>query len=168
MHLNHGNTQSGAALVIGMVLLLIITMLSVTAMRNTSFETKIAVNHQFKELSFRAAENALAIVTGPELDSIGLDIPSTIGNTSHNTDFFESHPGGTPIDSTLAEQPPVSVDVDLLYEDKIDPKEGEGNMLFSGHQLDIITHIFRADAVGTVGGSGTRTQNRMQVALIRQ
>ncbi|MEW7998730.1 MAG: PilX N-terminal domain-containing pilus assembly protein [Candidatus Thiodiazotropha endolucinida] len=165
---NHRKKQSGAALVISMVLLLIITMLSVTAMRNTNFETKIAVNHQFKELSFRAAENALAIVTGPELDSTNLDIPSTIGNTAHNVDFFESHPGGTPIDPTLAEQPPMSVDVDLLYEDKIDPKEGKGNMLFSGHQLDIVTHLFQVDAVGTVGGSGTRTHNRMQVALIRQ
>jgi type IV pilus assembly protein PilX len=165
---NHRNKQRGAALVIIMILLLIITMLSVTAMHNTNFETKIAVNHQFKELSFRAAENALAIVTGPELDSISLDIPRAIGATSHNANFFESHPGGTAIDTTLSNQPPVSVDVDILYEDKIDPKEGRGNMLFSGYQLDIITHLYLADAVGTVGGSGTRSQNRMQVALIRQ
>jgi type IV pilus assembly protein PilX len=151
-----------------MILLIIITMLSVTAMRNTNFETKIAVNHQFKELSFRAAENALAIVTGPELDSTGLDIPSTIGNSTHNEDFFESHPDGTPIDSTLAHQPPVSADVDLLYERKVDPKAGEGNMLFSGHQIDVVTHLYQADAVGTVGDSGTSTHNRMQVALIRQ
>ncbi|MCU7882782.1 MAG: hypothetical protein KZQ82_01155 [Candidatus Thiodiazotropha sp. (ex Lucinoma annulata)] len=162
------NKQKGTALVVSMILLTIITMLSVTAMRNTNLETRIAVNHQFKELSFRGAENALAIVTGPELDSIGLDIPSTIGNTTQNIDFFRTHPGGTPLDPTLSEQPPISVDVDVLYEDKIDPKEGKGNMLFSGHQLDIITHLFRVDAVGTVGDSGTRTQNRMQVALIRQ
>ena len=160
--------QKGAALVISMILLIIITMLSVTAMRNTNLETKIAVNHQFKELSFRAAENALAIVTGPELDSIGLDIPSTIGNTTNNPEFFDSHPEGTAINSALDHQPPMSVDVDVLYQDKIDPKEGKGNLLFSGHQLDIITHLFQIDATGRVGDSGTRTQNRMQVALIRQ
>ncbi|MGD9170246.1 MAG: hypothetical protein PVI97_09315 [Candidatus Thiodiazotropha sp.] len=137
-------------------------------MRNTNFETKIAVNHQFKEMSFRAAENALAIVTAPELDATGLDIPSTIGNSSHNGNVFESHPDGTPIDSTLAQQPPVSADVDLLYERKVDPKAGEGNMLFSGHQIDVVTHLYQADAVGTVGDSGTSTHNRMQVALIRQ
>lgn len=165
---NHSYNQEGAALVISMILLIIITLLSVTAMRNTNFETKIAVNHQFKEMSFRAAENALAIVTAPELDATGLDIPSTIGNSSHNGNVFESHPDGTPIDSTLAQQPPVSADVDLLYERKVDPKAGEGNMLFSGHQIDVVTHLYQADAVGTVGDSGTSTHNRMQVALIRQ
>jgi type IV pilus assembly protein PilX len=168
IYLNHSHQQSGAALVISMILLMIITLLSVTAMRNTNIETKIAVNHQFKELSFRAAENALAIVTGPELDTTDLEIPSTIGKTTHNTDFFQTHPEGIPIDTTLAEQPPVSASVELLYQDKIDPKEGRGNILFSGHQLDIITHLYLADAVGTVGGNGTRTHNRMQVALIRQ
>lgn len=165
---NHSYNQEGAALVISMILLIIITLLSVTAMRNTNFETKIAVNHQFKEMSFRAAENALAIVTAPELDATGLDIPSTIGNSSHNGNVFESHPDGTPIDSTLAQQPPVSADVDLLYERKVDPKAGEGNMLFSGHQIDVVTHLYQADAVGTVGDSSTSTHNRMQVALIRQ
>ncbi|MCU7839189.1 MAG: hypothetical protein KZQ94_07405 [Candidatus Thiodiazotropha sp. (ex Troendleina suluensis)] len=162
------NKQRGVALVVSMILLVILTMLSVTAMRNTNLETKIAVNHQLKELSFRAAENALMIVTGPELDSIGLDIPSTIGNTTNNVDFFNSHPGGTPIDVALAEQPPMSVDVDVLYEDKVDPKEGKGNILFSGFQLDIITHLFLVDAVGTIGDSSTSTHNRMQVGLIRQ
>ncbi|MBT2988306.1 MAG: hypothetical protein KME65_05030 [Candidatus Thiodiazotropha sp. (ex Ctena orbiculata)] len=167
-YINHRNNQSGAALVVGMILLIIITMLSVSAMHNTNFETKIAVNHQFKEMSFRAAENALAIVTGPELDSIGLDIPNTIGDLAHNADFFDTHPSGTAMDTALSETPPMSVDVDVTYQDKIDPKEGKGNMLFSGFQLDIITHLFILDAVGSVGDSNTRTHNRMQVALIRQ
>jgi type IV pilus assembly protein PilX len=156
---NHGNTQTGAALIISLILLIIITMLSITALRNTSLETKIAVNHQFKELSFRAAENALALVTGPELNTTGLDIPSSVGKDSTKMNFFES---------TVTDQPSMSTDVKLTYEDVIDPKAGEGNMLFSGHQLDIITHLYLVDATGKVSDSGTSTLNRMQVALIRQ
>jgi type IV pilus assembly protein PilX len=156
---NNRNTQSGAALIISLILLIIITMLSVTAMRNTNFETKIAVNHQLKELSFRAAENALAIVTGPELDATGLDIPSVVDATTSNDDLFES---------TVTGQPSLSTIVDIKYLRKIDPKAGEGNMLFSGHQLDIITHLYQVDSTGTVNESGTSTHNRMQVALIRQ
>jgi type IV pilus assembly protein PilX len=156
---NNRNTQSGAALIISLILLIIITILSVTAMRNTNFETKISVNHQLKELSFRAAENALAIVTGPELDSIGIDIPSVVGETTNNGNLFES---------TVTGQPSLSTSVDIEYLRKIDPKAGEGNMLFSGHQLDIITHLYQVDSTGTVNESGTSTHNRMQVALIRQ
>jgi type IV pilus assembly protein PilX len=156
---NHGNTQTGAALIISLILLIIITMLSITALRNTSFETRIAVNHQFKEMSFRAAENALAIVTGPVLNSTDLDIPSVVGNSSTKANFFKSSVDG---------QPSMSSDVKLTYQDVIDPKAGEGNMLFSGHQLDIITHLYLVDATGKVSDSGTSTLNRMQVALIRQ
>jgi type IV pilus assembly protein PilX len=168
MYLSPSHQQNGAALVVSMILLLIITMLSVTALRNTNVETTIAVNHQFKELSFRAAENALAIVTGPELDATSLNIPNKIGNSINNANFFETHPQGNPIVPTLAKQPPISASVKLLYTKKIDPKEGNGNLLFNGHQVDVVTHLFLADAVGTVGGSGTKTHNRMQVALIRQ
>ncbi|MCU7861708.1 MAG: hypothetical protein KZQ86_18190 [Candidatus Thiodiazotropha sp. (ex Lucinoma kastoroae)] len=163
-----------------MILLVIITMLSVTAMRNTNLETKIAVNHQLKELNFRGVEDAFAIVTGPELDSIGLDIPSTIGDITQNICFFKTYNDGSgpclnidpvfdpALALALAEQPRISVDATVEYEAKIDPKEGEGNILFSGHQLDIITHLFLVDAFGTIGDSSTSTHNRMQVALIRQ
>jgi hypothetical protein len=152
-----------------MILLVIITMLSVTAMHNTNLETRIAVNHQFKELSFRAAENALAIVTGPDFGGIDEEnIPSTINSTKNIKNIFQSHPDGKAMDDTLDGQPPVSVDVNLMYEKRVDPKKGEGNILFNGHQVDIVTFLYKVDAVGTVGGSKTKTHNRMQVALIRQ
>ena len=152
--------QNGAALVVSMILLAVITLLSVSAMRNTNIETKIAVNHQFKELSFQAAENALAIITGPELDSINLDIPATVGDTEVTNPFNAI--------SGLTDQANTHAEVSLLYEDVIDPKKGKGNMLFSGFQLDIVTHLYLADSTGFVDGNQTKTTNRMQVALIRQ
>ncbi|MEW8156018.1 MAG: PilX N-terminal domain-containing pilus assembly protein, partial [Candidatus Thiodiazotropha endolucinida] len=52
------SNQSGTALVISLIMLTIVTLLSITAMQNTNLDTKVAVNHQFKGLSFSAAENA--------------------------------------------------------------------------------------------------------------
>lgn len=152
--------QQGVALIVSLILLTVITLLSVSAMRNTNIETKIAVNHQFKELSFQAAENALAIITGPELDAVNLDIPATVGTT-------ETTPNFNPV-SGITDQADTHAEVDLLYQQVIDPKQGQGNMLFSGFQLDIVTHLYLADSTGFVDGNQTRTTNRMQVALIRQ
>ncbi|MET0068206.1 MAG: PilX N-terminal domain-containing pilus assembly protein [Candidatus Thiodiazotropha sp.] len=152
--------QSGAALVISLILLTIITLLSVSAMQNTNLETRIAVNHQFKELSFQAAENALSIITGPQLDALTLDIPAVIGDMSTTPDFFTA--------IGVTDQPDLSADIDMTYQDVIDPGKGQGNVLFSGYQPDVVTHLYLADAYGHVGASGTQTHNRMQVALIRQ
>jgi type IV pilus assembly protein PilX len=160
MSANTQSRQKGVALVVSLILLTVITLLSVSAMRSTNIETKIAVNHQFKELSFQAAENALAIITGPELDAVNLEIPATVGTT-------ETTYGFNPI-SGITDQADTYADVDLLYQAVIDPKKGQGNMLFSGFQLDIVTHLYLADSTGFVDGNQTRTKNRMQVALIRQ
>jgi type IV pilus assembly protein PilX len=152
--------QQGAALVVSMILLTIITMLSLSAMRNTNIETKIAVNHQFKEMSFQAAENALALLTGPELDSINLIIPATVGTREQTSGFYSI--------ADIPDSPDASADIDMLYEAVIDPEQGDGNMLFSGFQLDIVTHLYLADSSGHVEGNAGYSQNRMQVALIRQ
>jgi type IV pilus assembly protein PilX len=166
MHVSNSSgfktNQSGVALVISLIVLTIVTLLSVSAMQNTNLDTKIAVNHQFKELSFRVAESALAIVTGPELSVIdNLILPNVINETTQSDPFFSTHPVTGPIDSALSEQPPLSASLEMTYVDK------RVGLFFSGHQLDTTTHLFLADAVGTVGGSAARSHNRMQVGLIR-
>ncbi|MES9992271.1 MAG: PilX N-terminal domain-containing pilus assembly protein [Candidatus Thiodiazotropha sp.] len=156
--------QTGAALVISLVILTIVTLLSVTAMRNTNLDTKIAVNHQFKEISFRAAENALAIVTGPELSVLdNLDIPNVEGEITRSDPFFTTHDElGNPLEPAFSDQLPMRASLTMEYQG-----ERQG-LFFSGHQLDNTTHLFLVDAVGTVAESATHTQNRMQVGLIRQ
>ncbi|MEW8029913.1 MAG: PilX N-terminal domain-containing pilus assembly protein [Candidatus Thiodiazotropha sp.] len=158
------SNQSGTALTISLIMLTIVTLLSVTAVQNTNLDTKIAVNHQFKGLSFSAAENALAIVTGPDLSVVdNLDIPNVAGEITEHDPFFSTHNAqGEPLLPALADQPPTSASLSMAYQG-----EREG-LFFSGHQLDNTTHLFLADAVGTVGESATRTHNRMQVGLIRQ
>lgn len=51
--------QSGAALVIGLIFILIMTIIGVAAMQNTTFQERMAGGFQDRELAFQAAETSL-------------------------------------------------------------------------------------------------------------
>lgn len=51
--------QGGAALVVGLVLLVVMTLLGISAMRDTTLEEKMAGNLRDSNLAFQAAETAL-------------------------------------------------------------------------------------------------------------
>ena len=51
--------QTGVVLVIGLLMLLIITIVGVTAMSGTTNNERMTANHQFQTLSFQAAESAI-------------------------------------------------------------------------------------------------------------
>lgn len=53
------NTQNGAVLMVGLVVLLLLTMLGITAASQSGLEEKMAGNYWDKNLSFQAAESAL-------------------------------------------------------------------------------------------------------------
>lgn len=56
---HHPRRESGAVLIIGLVLLLALTLIGVTAMRATTLEERMAGNLRDKALAFEAAEAAL-------------------------------------------------------------------------------------------------------------
>ncbi len=148
--------QSGAALVISLIILTVITVLSVSAMRSTTLETKIAVNQQFKQLSFQAAESAFARLLGVDPD---VEVPGTVtapvDPDGKNDDYFT-------VAATLTQPGShADVDMDLL---EISPP---GKYKFSGFGLSVITVIYQADATGHVTGNEATTHNRMEVALVR-
>ncbi|MCP4275820.1 MAG: hypothetical protein GY779_05645 [Gammaproteobacteria bacterium] len=146
--------QSGVALVVSLVLLLIITVLSISAMRSTNIDTKISINHQFKQMSFQAAESALARLLGPDP---GGNLPvATPGAFAGNANYFTS--------AGVAGQPDISADLDITFVEKTPP----GKYKFSGFGLDMVTFLYQADATGEIDNSNTRTHNRMQVARLRQ
>ncbi|MDH5473108.1 MAG: pilus assembly PilX N-terminal domain-containing protein [Gammaproteobacteria bacterium] len=74
--MNHINKQKGAALVVGMVVLLIMTLLGISSMRTTTTELKIASNDQAYNTSFQAAASIFEFAldgpsdpaTGPNID----------------------------------------------------------------------------------------------------
>lgn len=52
--------QSGAVLVVSLIMLLLLTIIGVTSMQTTSLEEKMAGNMRDRNLAFQAAESALA------------------------------------------------------------------------------------------------------------
>jgi len=53
------HSQQGAALVVSLVMLLVLTVLAVSTMRTTSMEMRMAANDQFSENAFQLAETGL-------------------------------------------------------------------------------------------------------------
>ncbi len=58
-HFNQKNKQSGAALVVGLVLLVVVTVLAVSGMNTATTELAMARNDQNYENAFQAAETGL-------------------------------------------------------------------------------------------------------------
>ncbi len=56
---NFNHKQQGVVLVVGLLMLLVITMVGVTAMSGTTSNERMTANHQFQTLSFQAAESAI-------------------------------------------------------------------------------------------------------------
>jgi len=52
--------QRGIVLVVGLVMLISLTLIGVTAMKSTTIDERIAANSQFKAIAFQVAESALS------------------------------------------------------------------------------------------------------------
>lgn len=79
----HRRGQRGAALIIGLVLLVVITVLAVSGMNTATTELAIARNDQNSENAFQAAEtgleNALSIGSFDEV----MELPQYVSATGH-------------------------------------------------------------------------------------
>ena len=62
--LTHPNRQQGAALVVGLMLLVVITILAISGMNTATTELALARNDQAYENAFQAAETGLETTTG--------------------------------------------------------------------------------------------------------
>ncbi len=90
-------TQRGAALVVGILLLLVLTLLAISGMNTATLELTMAGNTQFHENAFQAAETGIeqALVLGAFNPSGGTErLPATadtttpIPDTGGNDRFF--------------------------------------------------------------------------------
>jgi len=166
--------QNGIALAVSLIFLLILTILSVSAMQNSTLETKIAVNHQHKQMSFQAAESALARVLGPDPDikkPLVVDGPAVdnINYYACKADFKDCDFKCTDdfsdckFNNRTSERTTLSGNLKMEYKERSVP----GKYKFSGYSLDIVTLVYQAEAKGQVNGTGATSTNRMQIALIR-
>jgi type IV pilus assembly protein PilX len=66
--------ERGAALVVGLVLLMVLTVLAISVMRTATLELMMAGNAQFRENAFQLAESGVeAVIRGAAAGDIDLD-----------------------------------------------------------------------------------------------
>jgi type IV pilus assembly protein PilX len=58
------NTQRGATLIVGLVLLLVLTVVGVSGMKTATMQITMAANTQFQEDAFQQSEDAIDIALG--------------------------------------------------------------------------------------------------------
>ena len=76
---NSADYQRGAALIVGLVLLMVLTVLAISAMRTATLDLTMASNSQFRENAFQLAESGIqTIVRRAESGAINLDDPVAV------------------------------------------------------------------------------------------
>lgn len=159
-------SERGTALVFALVILLILTIIGVSAMNTTTLQEKMAHNLKDKNLAFQAAESALKrgetfVITETNFDKIAAPVPASndglhdsVGTTTSvwedgtlwtGTDVF-AYSG---LDSSkLSAQPKYIIEYLGTTVDPGDPFSGGTETGSTGEK-----HAFRVTARG-VGGTG--------------
>ncbi len=75
-------TQSGAVLIVSLIILLILTVIGVSAMSTSSLEEKMAGNLRDQSVSFQAAESTLSDSEQALNGWIAIPVATSAGNTS--------------------------------------------------------------------------------------
>ena len=70
------NAQTGATLIVGLVLLLVLTVVGVSGMNTATMEITMAANTQYQEDAFQLAEDGIEIAIGTR--AYATDLPRTI------------------------------------------------------------------------------------------
>ena len=97
------STQRGAALVVGLILLMVLTVLGISGMNTATLELTMASNVQFHQDAFQAAETGidLAIANGGLGTAIGgagiMLPPTTLGDGSSSTQAVTTFQLATPV-----------------------------------------------------------------------
>jgi type IV pilus assembly protein PilX len=85
---NVNHHQSGAVLIVSLVLLLVLTVIGVTSMRSATLEEKMAANSMNYDITFHAAESAIEKALDDEtaltqaMDNSTVSVDSDIGDSS--------------------------------------------------------------------------------------
>ncbi|MEE8389019.1 MAG: PilX N-terminal domain-containing pilus assembly protein [Acidiferrobacterales bacterium] len=131
--------QQGVALIMAMVILVILTMLGISAIKSSSLQLKMATGLQDATMVFQAADSGLANALGV---SGGLDLN---GSTS----------------VPYSPKPGINVSVDTEFTSYSAPPRGSG---YSA--VDYQTANFEQTATATIPSSGAKTVIRQGVAKL--
>lgn len=79
-HRHHFLSQRGATLIISLLILLVMTLIGVTAIQTTTMEEKMAGNMRDQNLAFQAAEAALRAGEGWMGQQTSEPVPQALGS----------------------------------------------------------------------------------------
>lgn len=97
--------QRGAALVIGLILLLVLTLLAVSGMNTATLELQMTGNTQFSQNAFQAAETGIEAALQTNLVNTNLVVTSPLTTIPGTTDTYRTvtqHNPNTGVQNSLA------------------------------------------------------------------
>jgi type IV pilus assembly protein PilX len=142
--------QSGAALILALIFLLLMTMLSTSSMRTATMQERMAGNTRDMNLGFQSAEAALRVAERRLLDETESlpEFDNTAGFYQVNStarppwDGSPNLAGGVPLDSDLGTAEPAQ-----YYIEKLSSIRPAGTSTETGAPSEDV-HYFRVTAVG--------------------
>lgn len=157
--------QSGVALVLALVFLLLLTLIGISALNTTSLEEKMANNAKDRNLAFQAAESALnlgeswiyAQIGKPYFpnNSVGLYVPETDAtpvwdDVNWSGSSVVTYPN-TPTASGSGTLGKVNTQPKYIIEDMGETQESGGSLTMETRYRSKGTTILRITARGTGG-----------------
>ena len=147
--------QSGATLLVAMMLLLAMTIMGLTAVRVTTQQQRMAANSQFQNLAFQAADAAIRKVMAEVRGQA--PVPAYLpGGTNLLVDTFSGprlrcapDPGSAPTACTANTQTGLISSATVSYAGQFETPGFSMNVSNRG----FVGHRFRIDAMGQVSGT---------------
>ncbi len=141
--------QQGVALFIVLVLLVVLTTLSLSAMRSAIMETKISANYQHKHLSFQAAENMQEVLIALPVQEINFPVAVSAVQTDVIT-----------IESTDQD---VGSDLKIQGNLQLTNLGKRKNVKVGGNSIENEGLVYIADSFGQVMNTQAKTHTRVEV-----
>jgi len=153
MNIIHVKKQKGVALFIVLILLVVLTTLSLSAMRGAVTETKISGNFQHRQQVFQATENMHETLLALPVEKIKRPTGG-VGSFQANVISIEG-------DNQAANNVALKGQLDLTILRKCGPA------IIPGYELDSEQKgiTYQSDATGEVEGSGARVHTRVELVL---
>jgi type IV pilus assembly protein PilX len=156
--------QKGVALVVGLIVLLIMTLLGITSMSSSTTELKAANNMQNYNLAAEAAETALDIVLDPDFGGIIWDstTPQTLAHVAYYDPALSSVTGGSldvPVTATFTDCSKVLIGYSMTESGQ------DGESSIHGMVLDVSASASVVSTFGTNLSNSKRLRGIQTVVL---
>ncbi len=156
--MNRPSKQRGVVLVIGLLMLLLLTIIGVSAMSTTVNTERTAGNNQYATINFQAAESAVKVLFNP--NGVGPTIMAA-GNQVVQTNNF---------DVTLDQVSSATIQVNTTSDARFCGEDpfASGTSLCSGPQDPNCRQMLAFDVVGSsnIAGAGARENHLKRGARI--